>query len=60
MRLEPRYVEEKVKTLMKCYRSQLSKSWFTPDTFRALMRIRGIESGTTWAEGFRAGKVCLA
>jgi LmbE family N-acetylglucosaminyl deacetylase len=53
--------ERKVRTLMQCYESQAKKRWFTEDTFRALMRLRGIESGAAsgWAEGFHASKVLL-
>ena len=54
-------VERKVAILRDCYRSQHAKRWFTADTFRGLMRIRGIESGgeTGWAEGFHASKLLL-
>jgi LmbE family N-acetylglucosaminyl deacetylase len=58
--LDAGHVEGKVRALMSCYRSQLARSWFTPETFRALMRIRGIEAGCAWAEGFHANKLCLA
>jgi len=53
--------ERKIAILWDCYQSQHAKSWFTPDTFRALMRIRGIESGgeSGWAEGFHASKMLL-
>jgi LmbE family N-acetylglucosaminyl deacetylase len=62
VRLDKRQVEAKVKTLMDCYPSQLTKPWFTPDTFRGIMRVRGIESGgeAGWAEGFHAHKFCIA
>jgi len=51
----------KIRILMSCYRSQLSKSWFTEETFRALLRLRGIESAAEsgWAEAFHARKLCL-
>jgi LmbE family N-acetylglucosaminyl deacetylase len=62
VRLDKRQVEAKIKTLMGCYRSQLAKPWFTPDTFKGIMRLRGIESGGDggWAEGFHAHKLCIA
>lgn len=55
-------VERKIQILMSCYRSQTKKAWFTPETFQAIMRLRGVEagSGTGWAEGFHAKKFCLA
>jgi len=54
-------VERKVAILWRCYRTQHSKRWFTPETFRALMRLRGIESSAEsgWAEGFHASKLLL-
>ena len=62
VRLDKRQVEAKIRTLMSCYRSQLAKPWFTPDTFRGIMRLRGIESGGEdgWAEGFHGHKLCVA
>jgi LmbE family N-acetylglucosaminyl deacetylase len=54
-------VQKKIDILWKSYRTQHVKRWFTSDTFRGLMRIRGIESGgpTGWAEGFHASKTLL-
>jgi len=62
VRLDRSQVESKVRILMGCYRSQLAKPWFTEDTFRGLMRLRGIESASDggWAEGFHARKMCVA
>lgn len=53
--------ERKIAILWESYRSQHAKAWFTADTFRGLMRLRGIESGgeSGWAEGFHASKVLL-
>jgi LmbE family N-acetylglucosaminyl deacetylase len=55
-------VERKVAILWCSYRTQHAKRWFTAETFRGLMRLRGIESGgaTGWAEGFHASKILLA
>ena len=54
-------VEKKVEILLDCYATQRRKRWFTADTFRGLMRLRGVESGakTGWAEGFHASKFLL-
>lgn len=59
--LAPELVRRKVDILMKCYETQRAKRWFTPDTFRGLMRLRGIESGSRsgWAEGFHVSKILL-
>jgi LmbE family N-acetylglucosaminyl deacetylase len=53
--------ERKISILLGCYRTQHAKHWFTDETFRALMRLRGIESGSEsgWAEGFHANKFLL-
>jgi LmbE family N-acetylglucosaminyl deacetylase len=54
-------VERKIAILWGCYQTQHAKRWFTAETFRGLMRIRGIESGgeTGWAEGFHVSKFLL-
>lgn len=59
--LDEAQVERKISALLGSYRSQRDKHWFTAETFRGLMRIRGIESGsgTGWAEGFHASKLLL-
>jgi LmbE family N-acetylglucosaminyl deacetylase len=59
--LQPDQVDRKVRILLESYKSQARKRWFTPDTFRGLMRLRGIESGagSGWAEGFHATKLLL-
>ena len=55
-------VAAKTRALMSSYASQHSKSWFSPETFTSLMRLRGIEAGpgTGWAEGFHVSKFCIA
>ncbi len=52
-------VERKVGHLMRQFASQRAKSWFTADTFRALMRIRGVEcrAASGFAEAFKARKL---
>lgn len=54
-------VERKISILWASYATQRAKRWFTEDTFRALMRLRGIESGgeSDWAEGFHVSKFLL-
>lgn len=49
----------KIEHLMRAFGSQRSKRWFTEETFAALMRLRGVESGaaTGAAEGFCARKL---
>jgi len=53
--------DRKVEHLLAAFPSQREKRWFTPDTFRALLRLRGVESGTQdpYAEAYYAHKVIL-
>ncbi len=54
-------LDTKVECLLECFVSQRGRSWFTADTFRALARLRGIESGAKsgFAEAFHGRKLCL-
>jgi LmbE family N-acetylglucosaminyl deacetylase len=58
--LNPAIARRKVAGLMAVFASQRSKRWFSEETFRALLRLRGIEAGTEWAEGFYGRKVVVA
>jgi LmbE family N-acetylglucosaminyl deacetylase len=51
----------KVAALMRAFGSQRSRDWFTPQTFQALMRLRGVESRARsgYAEGFFGRKLLL-
>jgi LmbE family N-acetylglucosaminyl deacetylase len=59
--LEPDLVERKVELLMSVFASQRSRRWFDAETFRGLMRLRGVECGASsgYAEGFHASKLVL-
>ena len=54
-------VQRKVDVLMQAFESQLSRQWFTPETFNALMRLRGIECNAPsgYAEAFYSRKLVL-
>lgn len=54
-------VQQKIETLMEHFRSQHAREWFCRETFRAMLRIRGLECKASdgWAEGFHARKLCL-
>jgi len=54
-------LDSKVNSLLKCFQSQKSKPWFSEDTFRALPRLRGIESKSQsgYAEAFFCRKMVL-
>lgn len=57
--LEKAYIEKKNGILMQTYASQRNKHWFDDDTFKALPRLRGMESATVYAEAFYARKLVL-
>ncbi len=54
-------LDAKVDCLLACFPSQRQRSWFTAETFTALARLRGIESGAPsgYAEAFHVRKLCL-
>ncbi|MBV8457674.1 MAG: PIG-L family deacetylase [Acetobacteraceae bacterium] len=60
--LEKRCVEAKAGLLMAHFRTQHGRRWFTPDTFEALMRLRGVQGAAPsgFAEAFYAPKLMLA
>jgi LmbE family N-acetylglucosaminyl deacetylase len=60
VRLPDGVVEEKIRAICETFVSQRAKHWFTPDTFRALMRLRGVEANAPFAEAFYAHKLALA
>jgi LmbE family N-acetylglucosaminyl deacetylase len=50
---------QKIHHVLNCFQSQKGKQWFTEDTFRATLRLRGIESNAPegYAEGFYCRKL---
>lgn len=54
-------VKRKVALLMRVFKTQHCKRWFTPETFQGLMRIRGIECNAPsgYAEAFYSRKLVL-
>ena len=59
--LEQRVADEKIELLHRHFASQAGKHWFDVDTFRGLMRIRGMEANAPerFAEAFVARKLQL-
>lgn len=51
----------KIDGLMRHFGTQRSRTWFTPETFEALMRLRGVQSGAEegYAEGFYCRRTLL-
>jgi LmbE family N-acetylglucosaminyl deacetylase len=50
--LEDAVAAQKLHLLMRHFGSQRARSWFTEETFRALLRLRGVNAGCDWAEAF--------
>ena len=61
IRLSEQHCARKVELLLKHFKTQSSKHWFTSDTFEAMHRIRGIECASTTgrAEAFYCRKTTL-
>jgi LmbE family N-acetylglucosaminyl deacetylase len=54
-------LNRKTQFILKAFESQKTKHWFTEDSFRALPRLRGIESNAVekYAEAFYCRKIIL-
>jgi LmbE family N-acetylglucosaminyl deacetylase len=52
---------QKIGKIMKYFKSQYGKAWFTSDTFLSILRLRGVESNAPdkYAEGFYCRKIIL-
>jgi LmbE family N-acetylglucosaminyl deacetylase len=59
--LRPAQAAAKVAALMAHFPSQRERRWFVPETFEAVLRLRGVQAGaaTGLAEGFYAPKLGL-
>jgi len=59
--LTPELCEKKVHVIMETFRSQTEKRWFRPETFLAIMRLRGMEcnAASGYAEAFHGRKLVL-
>ncbi len=62
VRLPTRVVDAKLSHLNRSFPSQRTRAWFSDETFRSLMRLRGIECGAPdgYAEAFHCTKLVLA
>jgi LmbE family N-acetylglucosaminyl deacetylase len=58
--VETEDVRTKIEVLRDVFSSQRGKHWFDEETFRGLMRIRGLESNARYAEAFVARKFVVA
>jgi LmbE family N-acetylglucosaminyl deacetylase len=59
--LDERAAQRKVDGILDHFSSQRGRAWFDGDTFRALLRLRGMEANapSRFAEGFYGPKVVL-
>jgi LmbE family N-acetylglucosaminyl deacetylase len=55
--LEEEYINRRNSIILSSFESQSQKHWFDDATFKALPRLRGMESATTYAEAFYARKI---
>lgn len=53
----PRLVDRKLSLLRTHFETQHEKKWYDEETFKGLLRLRGIEAGTTYAEAFECHKL---
>jgi LmbE family N-acetylglucosaminyl deacetylase len=57
--LEEVQYRKKIENLFDAFQSQHSKPWFEESTFLSLMRLRGMESTSRYAEAFHCRKLVL-
>jgi LmbE family N-acetylglucosaminyl deacetylase len=57
--LDEHIVERKLRLIEEHFPSQLDKHWFEDRVFSGLMRVRGVESATRFAEAFTCRKLRL-
>jgi LmbE family N-acetylglucosaminyl deacetylase len=55
--LDDSVCREKVQNLCRVFGSQKSKHWFSEETFFSLMRLRGVECASRYAEAFYCRKM---
>jgi LmbE family N-acetylglucosaminyl deacetylase len=57
--LNKSFVERKINCLVDVFQTQKEKPWFDEETFRSILRIRGVESNskTKYAEAFYCKKI---
>jgi LmbE family N-acetylglucosaminyl deacetylase len=50
---------KKTAVLAQCYRSQLGRDWFDEEAFLGLMRVRGVQCHSRYAEAFTVHKALI-
>jgi LmbE family N-acetylglucosaminyl deacetylase len=51
--------QRKIDHLVSAFATQAGKHWFTDETFRAIMRLRGVECGEPYAEAYFSRKLTI-
>ncbi|MFB2983181.1 PIG-L deacetylase family protein [Microseira sp. BLCC-F43] len=61
VQLDESICRRKIQYILDAFKTQNNKQWFTEETFRSLLRIRGMESNSTskYAEAFYCRKIVL-
>lgn len=59
VRLSDEVVDRKIRHLMDAFPTQRSRRWYDEETFRGLMRLRGVECASRYAEAFYVRKTVL-
>jgi LmbE family N-acetylglucosaminyl deacetylase len=57
--LDETTARRKMDLLHQCFPSQIDRSWWDDETFGALLRLRGIECQSRYAEGFVVSKAII-
>jgi LmbE family N-acetylglucosaminyl deacetylase len=57
--LDQAVVADKLRLIQEHFPSQAKRHWFDEELFRGLMRLRGMESATEYAEAFTGRKLLL-
>jgi LmbE family N-acetylglucosaminyl deacetylase len=57
--LDEATVGQKIDILNRSFPSQVDRGWWDDETFRAILRLRGIECQTRYAEGFVVTKAII-
>ena len=59
VQLDEELCRRKIASLLNHFQTQANKHWFSDQTFRALMRLRGVECAAEYAEAFYGRKLVV-
>jgi LmbE family N-acetylglucosaminyl deacetylase len=57
--LDETTAQQKISLLNSCFLSQIDRGWWDDETFRSILRLRGIECQNRYAEGFVVTKAVI-